>query len=461
MDHARDARKAVQQVRDSLEQEQEEKSVLELSLKDLQLQLDKAVAESEKRAAAGQKKIKALGLERTQLQDQLAEKERELATASLRIERLSSQVAQLSSQLGILSIPQLKPTQISKPIRQPTRAAIPETPRGPSVGFLKIHLIGAINVKAADMGGTSDPFVNFQCGKAEINSNYVEKSLSPFWNQLVSLPVYKRDDALMMKLMDHNERLSHTQLGIGACQIRDLLPSTPTPKEVEFVGDRGTPAGMVFFTLTMTVVFALLAAASAASTAASQALIVTFMRYAPSSEFEQLLGACLPEGEWRVVRRDNPATALPTDFLLVSCGLPECPPGFVDLLRSCADVKRVSPERRLVARDLSALGSVHRRHTPFSFAEEEEDDGLRCQGSRTLKQHGRRLFGTSSPSPAQLYSAEILGIRAFEAEGFAWRFSTQGCDWTIPNLRALWRGQTGLTRRSWTTHLDTARLLLA
>eukprot|EP00004_Rigifila_ramosa_P016005 TRINITY_DN375_c0_g3_i2.p1 TRINITY_DN375_c0_g3~~TRINITY_DN375_c0_g3_i2.p1 ORF type:complete len:379 (-),score=68.54 TRINITY_DN375_c0_g3_i2:18-1154(-) len=176
----------------------------------------------------------------SELSDELSSERRQHADAMAKVETEREAVRRRMSEAVFL-----RPVDTKANV---SRRA-PET--SPSVGILKIHLIGGVKLKAADLNGTSDPYIIFQCGKVEIKSDHVEKSLSPFWNQIMSLPVYNRDDILRMTLMDYNERLSHTQLGIGGCDIRDLLPSTSTPKELEFFDKiTSVSVGTIFFTLT-------------------------------------------------------------------------------------------------------------------------------------------------------------------------------------------------------------------
>ncbi len=59
------------------------------------------------------------------------------------------------------------------------------------LGSLNIVVIAAQGLRAADVGGKSDPYVLIKLGQEEFRSRTVRKSINPAWNQRIKLYVYK------------------------------------------------------------------------------------------------------------------------------------------------------------------------------------------------------------------------------------------------------------------------------
>jgi len=61
--------------------------------------------------------------------------------------------------------------------------------RSAVVGSVKCHIYQASDLKAADLNGLSDPYVEIRVGNARLRTNTANRTLNPFWDQVIELPV--------------------------------------------------------------------------------------------------------------------------------------------------------------------------------------------------------------------------------------------------------------------------------
>ncbi|KMZ62571.1 hypothetical protein ZOSMA_452G00060 [Zostera marina] len=80
-----------------------------------------------------------------------------------------------------------------------------------SSGLIELVLIEARDLVAADIRGTSDPFVKVQYGNLKKKTKVIHKTLTPQWNQTLDFP----DDGSQLHLFvkDHNAFLPTTSIG--------------------------------------------------------------------------------------------------------------------------------------------------------------------------------------------------------------------------------------------------------
>ena len=55
-------------------------------------------------------------------------------------------------------------------------------------GTLVVHLRSAANLRSADRGGYSDPYVKLKVNATEHKSKVIDKSLNPTWDERVRQP---------------------------------------------------------------------------------------------------------------------------------------------------------------------------------------------------------------------------------------------------------------------------------
>ena len=55
-------------------------------------------------------------------------------------------------------------------------------------GTLVVHLRSATNLRSADRGGSSDPYVKLKVNATEHKSKVIDKSLNPTWDERFEFP---------------------------------------------------------------------------------------------------------------------------------------------------------------------------------------------------------------------------------------------------------------------------------
>ncbi|KAI5991533.1 C2 domain-containing protein [Pisolithus albus] len=93
-------------------------------------------------------------------------------------------------------------------------------------GVLRVELIGAKDLRAADRGGKSDPYAVFTLnGQKEFKSQTKKKTLHPEWNETFNVNVSSRVAAdFTVEIFDWNQLEQAKSLGIGLIRLDDLEP---------------------------------------------------------------------------------------------------------------------------------------------------------------------------------------------------------------------------------------------
>jgi stromal membrane-associated protein len=92
--------------------------------------------------------------------------------------------------------------------------------------LLVIKLYGAKGLPAADLNGTSDPYVLFQCGRQAIKSKVVQKSLSPFWDETIRICIPSKSDQLVLSVWD-KDSMTDDFLGEITLDLSNLQLNSP------------------------------------------------------------------------------------------------------------------------------------------------------------------------------------------------------------------------------------------
>ncbi|KAK2987529.1 hypothetical protein RJ640_030198 [Escallonia rubra] len=90
-------------------------------------------------------------------------------------------------------------------------------------GWIELVLVEAKDLVAADLRGTSDPYVGVQYGNLKRRSKIIYKTLNPKWNQTLEFP----DDgsSLELHVKDHNAVLRTTNIGDCVVEYQRLPPN--------------------------------------------------------------------------------------------------------------------------------------------------------------------------------------------------------------------------------------------
>ena len=123
----------------------------------------------------------------------------------------------------------------------------------PQPGVLHVTLSHAVGVKAADKGGTSDPYVTLKIGELwEERSNVVSKTLNPRWDRTFSFRGDFDDlccrHALIIAVWDHDRFSANDLLGDGIIELKQhpLGLGRATQIVLDLNDGQATPAKLYF-----------------------------------------------------------------------------------------------------------------------------------------------------------------------------------------------------------------------
>ncbi|XP_022994080.1 synaptotagmin-5-like isoform X2 [Cucurbita maxima] len=105
---------------------------------------------------------------------------------------------------------------------------------GPTNGWIELVLIEAKDLVAADIRGTSDPYVRVQYGKLKKRTKVMYKTLSPKWNQILEFP--DNGSPLLLHVKDHNALLPTSSIGDCVVEYQGLPPNQMFDKWIPLQG---------------------------------------------------------------------------------------------------------------------------------------------------------------------------------------------------------------------------------
>ncbi|KAF7367225.1 hypothetical protein MSAN_00784300 [Mycena sanguinolenta] len=108
-------------------------------------------------------------------------------------------------------------------------------------GTLRIDLLDASELRAADRGGKSDPFASFSLnGQKVYKSQTKKKTLSPVWNENFTAPVPSRVAAdFSVEIYDWNQLGTAESLGAAQIALADLEPFEPVDRTYDLHSPQG------------------------------------------------------------------------------------------------------------------------------------------------------------------------------------------------------------------------------
>ncbi|KFK39172.1 hypothetical protein AALP_AA3G209700 [Arabis alpina] len=103
-----------------------------------------------------------------------------------------------------------------------------------SKGLIELVLVEARDLVAADLRGTSDPYVRVQYGEKKQRTKVIFKTLQPKWNQTMEFP----DDGSSLELFvkDHNTLLPTSSIGNCVVEYQRLKPNETADKWIPLQG---------------------------------------------------------------------------------------------------------------------------------------------------------------------------------------------------------------------------------
>lgn len=101
-------------------------------------------------------------------------------------------------------------------------------------GWIELVIIEARDLVAADLRGTSDPYVSIQYGDQRRKTKVIHKTLNPQWNQTFEFP---NDGGLLeLHVKDHNTLLPTSSIGDCVVEYQGLLPNQMSDKWIPLQG---------------------------------------------------------------------------------------------------------------------------------------------------------------------------------------------------------------------------------
>ncbi|KAL5228818.1 hypothetical protein ABZP36_017083 [Zizania latifolia] len=102
--------------------------------------------------------------------------------------------------------------------------------------WIELVIIEARDLVAADLRGTSDPYVRVQYGSKKKRTKVVYKTLSPSWNQTFEFP--ETGEPLILHVKDHNAVLPTASIGHCTVEYSMLPPNQSAEKWIPLQGVR-------------------------------------------------------------------------------------------------------------------------------------------------------------------------------------------------------------------------------
>ncbi|XP_043937813.1 multiple C2 and transmembrane domain-containing protein 2 [Protopterus annectens] len=99
------------------------------------------------------------------------------------------------------------------------------------IGFLQVKVIQAVDLRAADLSGKSDPFCVLELGNDRLQTHTVYKNLSPEWNTVFTFPIKDIHDVLKVSVFDEDGDKSPDFLG----RVAIPLLSVKNGKQIMYV----------------------------------------------------------------------------------------------------------------------------------------------------------------------------------------------------------------------------------
>ncbi|XP_010549122.1 PREDICTED: extended synaptotagmin-1 [Tarenaya hassleriana] len=101
-------------------------------------------------------------------------------------------------------------------------------------GLIELVLVEARDLVAADLRGTSDPYVRVHYGDKKQSTKVIYKTLNPKWNQTMEFP----DDgsSLELHVKDHNALLPTSSIGSCVVEYQRLPPNETSDKWIPLQG---------------------------------------------------------------------------------------------------------------------------------------------------------------------------------------------------------------------------------
>ncbi|KAI1178084.1 phosphatidylserine decarboxylase-domain-containing protein [Nemania sp. FL0916] len=114
----------------------------------------------------------------------------------------------------------------------PMRSGKAEPSNGKETGLvLKVVVLRARNLAAKDRGGTSDPYLQLNCGETKFTTHCVQKTLNPEWNSICTIPITGVDSLLLDCHCWDKDRFGKDYLGEFDLALEEIFANDKTEQD--------------------------------------------------------------------------------------------------------------------------------------------------------------------------------------------------------------------------------------
>lgn len=121
-----------------------------------------------------------------------------------------------------------------EPIKNDHNNSMQSSSSKAGAGWIELVVIEASDLVAADLRGTSDPYVRVQYGNKKKRTKVIYKTLSPQWNQTFEFP--ETGEPLILHVKDHNAVLPTASIGHCTVEYSMLSPNQSAEKWIPLQG---------------------------------------------------------------------------------------------------------------------------------------------------------------------------------------------------------------------------------
>ncbi|RLM92548.1 synaptotagmin-5 [Panicum miliaceum] len=121
-----------------------------------------------------------------------------------------------------------------EPIKNDHNNSMQSSSSKAGAGWIELVIVEARDLVAADLRGTSDPYVRVQYGNKKKRTKVIYKTLSPQWNQTLEFP--ETGEPLILHVKDHNAVLPTASIGHCTVEYSMLSPNQSADKWIPLQG---------------------------------------------------------------------------------------------------------------------------------------------------------------------------------------------------------------------------------
>ena len=118
---------------------------------------------------------------------------------------------------------------------------------GTQMGVATVRVLRGSNLRAADRGGKSDPYVVVQVAGGKQAKTSVQKgTVNPVWDETLELSVPNAAEPLALSVWDHDKIGMNDSLGTGVISLAQCTPNLVTPLTLDLFEQGESQQGTIF-----------------------------------------------------------------------------------------------------------------------------------------------------------------------------------------------------------------------